>query len=338
MSRITRGNKPNGKPGLSKVIVQLIPAGFVLLVIINSLWEKQSMKALSFGIIKNNGHAIQLKDLTILKSEGDNWQMWDRQQVLYNTFQCRWLEFKGASGNRTAKMCTHEKDIISNHINRLGYWPECRQVLLNYQRQESMSSTHIELGANIGSCVMDLLLETDAEIVAFEPLPKNLFCLTSTLLANPLLAARVSLFPVAIGNETSTAYIDATDNNYGNASLSFNSKGNKMSIERLDDIISVKPNLSVRSAKIDVQGFECRVIQGMQHVLSKIERLSSEVEWETLLQYGCTDEELLSLLEHANFTLYWQRGNGALDDIQKQRKMRLPGYVAVGINKKYSNT
>jgi FkbM family methyltransferase len=339
MTRITRGNKPHGKPAQSKVIAQLIPAGFLLLVIVVLFWEKQSMKNSSFGLIENTGAVIQLKDLTILKSEGDNWQVWNRRQVLYNSFQCRWLEFKGASGNRTAKMCAHDKDIISNIINQRGHWPECRQVLQNYQRQEGVSVTHIELGANIGSCVMELLLETDAEIVAFEPLPKNLFCLTSTLLANPHLAARVTLFPIAVGEETSTAYIDATPQNYGNASLSSNSKGTKMAIERLDDVISVKPDVSIRSAKIDVQGFECRVIQGMPNVLSKIKRLSTEVEWDTLLQYGCSDEELLSLLEHANFTLHWQRGKGNLEDIQQRRNLpqeRKVGYVAVGINKKYS--
>eukprot|EP00966_Prymnesium_polylepis_P181525 4204620-Prymnesium_polylepis.1 len=47
----------------------------------------------------------------------------------------------------------------------------------------------VEVGANIGACTLQLLLHTNATVLAFEPSPLNLFHLTESLhrtaLGNP---------------------------------------------------------------------------------------------------------------------------------------------------------
>ena len=46
-----------------------------------------------------------------------------------------------------------------------------------------------------------MLVETDANVLAFEPNPANLFALTSTLLRlGPAYSNRVTLFPAAVGS------------------------------------------------------------------------------------------------------------------------------------------
>ena len=48
--------------------------------------------------------------------------------------------------------------------------------------QAGALGVYLDIGANIGACIMTMLLASDAFIVAFEPNPANLFRLTSTLL------------------------------------------------------------------------------------------------------------------------------------------------------------
>lgn len=59
---------------------------------------------------------------------------------------------------------------------------------------------------------------TPQKIVAFEPAPRNLFCLTQTILKlPPRYRDRVALFPVAAGNADGTSQIFAAERNHGHS-------------------------------------------------------------------------------------------------------------------------
>jgi hypothetical protein len=80
------------------------------------------------------------------------------------------------------------------------------------------SSIYVEVGTNIGACVMDMLMHTDANIVAWEPAPKNLFVLTSTLMQlEEKYRKRVALFPVGAGDVDMASVIYAKVDNMGHS-------------------------------------------------------------------------------------------------------------------------
>jgi hypothetical protein len=74
--------------------------------------------------------------------------------------------------------------------------------------QRLLVSTWI-LELNIGACVMQVFVTRGASVAAFEPNPSNLFRLSSRLLNLPEdLKSRVTLFPVTLGDEPVSFFVD----------------------------------------------------------------------------------------------------------------------------------
>lgn len=62
------------------------------------------------------------------------------------------------------------------------------------------TSLYLDIGGNIGSCVMEMLLSTNASIVAFEPHPMNLYNVKKTMsYLGKEYQDRLLLFPVGLG-------------------------------------------------------------------------------------------------------------------------------------------
>jgi hypothetical protein len=141
------------------------------------------------------------------------------------------------------EMCLHGYDMISNSISDWGggQWQDCPQLRKLWLKQFGVPITgrssgtvdgpdtqpwptakqgavYLEVGTNIGSCLVDMLMHTDARIIAFEPAPANLFCLTSTLLKLPEeYRARVALFPIGAGDANIESVIYAKSDNHGHS-------------------------------------------------------------------------------------------------------------------------
>eukprot|EP01083_Nonionella_stella_P247307 857604_1 len=161
-------------------------------------------------------------------------------------YKCRWSEFQSISGN-TAQMCVHNFfDFVSSSINQKKRWNDCDALpkLWNSTKTKTKITTasakidgnndhddddnddddaadgglYIEIGANIGACVMEMLLSTNANIIAFEPHPRNLFHLRSTISKlSPSMQNRVVIVPTALGEASATSKIYSAKNNMGNS-------------------------------------------------------------------------------------------------------------------------
>lgn len=83
--------------------------------------------------------------------------------------------------------------------------------------------TRHAVGGNIGACSVELLLRTDASLAVFEPNPSNLFYLTSSVKAaaraQPSIAHRVAVFPLALGNSSRTSQVFEAKGNAGESSV-----------------------------------------------------------------------------------------------------------------------
>jgi hypothetical protein len=78
---------------------------------------------------------------------------------------------------------------------------------------------YVEIGANIGSCVMEMLLGTNAKIIAFEPHPMNVYNIKKTVSQlDKSYQDRLLLFPIGLGSEIITSTIYSATGNMGNSS------------------------------------------------------------------------------------------------------------------------
>jgi len=179
---------------------------------------------------------------------------------------------------------------------------------------------YLDVGGNIGSCVMEMLHSTRAKIVVVEPHPLNLQKMTSTLVAQPMeLRKRVALFPMAAGNESNHAInIYMSSNNRGNSIVGKEIRVDSseafqpavpISVEALDNLFHSTTNYTIALMKLDVQGYECLALDGMtNHLLSRVQMIKTEADPTFLQQQGCTLGGLMDRLREANFSVT-QRGS-----------------------------
>jgi FkbM family methyltransferase len=157
-----------------------------------------------------------------------------------------------------------------------------------------------------------------------EPSPANLFYLTSTIHALakqwPDVAHRVEVLPIAASNETGSNTLYAAAHNAGNSVVGASSPAVRdhekqdMTSEQyaintrcLDDVDAIKRLLGAGGAvplvKLDVQGFECRAIDGMLKLLQRANTLRVELADRWLRAHGCSPSEALLKMERLGFAV-----------------------------------
>ena len=247
----------------------------------------------------------------LAKTSGEGWDLnpkssMESEFAKQNNLQCHWIDFVATSG-KTAKFCGHdENDLVTRKIRKTKRWPDC-DVLPKFWNDQGLikdsNSVYIEIGANIGGCVMEMLLSTDAKIVAFEPHPINQFMLQNSIQALPLeYQERFVLVPVGLGKEESKNEIFSSVRNMGNSVIGtivkdFGSQKDEdflrfnVFVERLSSIININDeNLNVPLIKLDAQGYECNILEGVgQKMASKIKKIKFEVARKWLVKQGCID-------------------------------------------------
>mmetsp|Transcript_5052 Transcript_5052/g.5865 ORF Transcript_5052/g.5865 Transcript_5052/m.5865 type:complete len:404 (-) Transcript_5052:247-1458(-) len=273
-------------------------------------------------------HPILKKSLA--KVSGDGWNL-DPNSILKsemaktNNLQCNWIDFVSTKGIQ-AKFCGHSGgDLVTRGIIKKKRWRDCDIIPKLWDRLEKDdNSVYIEIGANIGSCVMEMLLSTDAKIIAFEPHPVNQFVLQNTIQAlSPNYQERFLLVPVALGSETSRNEIYATKRNMGNSVVGkvikdyFKQQDSEfekydIAVERISSIINAGEKgdnnvINIPLIKMDAQGFECKILGGLdQNLANRIHEVKLEVAGKWLKGQNCND--LFRRFRQMGFELQSQDG------------------------------
>ncbi len=249
-------------------------------------------------------------DNVIQRDAGTGWKMINFLDPQLG--DCDHVSFTSTTGN-SAKMCVHTmQDVVSDSIRHHKRWSDCDPLpkLWNAAKTGALNEVYVDMGANIGSCVMEMLMSTDANIVAFEPTPRNYELLSRTIqLLGPEYQRRVALFPIGLGSESVKSQVYSGEGNMGNSVIGkpikdFGSQEMKepvdIFVERIDSLLS--DNVSILLMKLDVQGFECKMLDGMSPVIAaNINQIKFEIAENWLDQQGCTD--LLPRLRNLGFVI-----------------------------------
>jgi FkbM family methyltransferase len=246
--------------------------------------------------------------------------------------ECEWVTFRPSGVEAIeAQMCIHtEDDTVGGSIRRQGRWQDCDALTGLWNKYHTPGGIYVEIGANIGACIMQMLLTTNATIVAFEPHPRNQFCLTSTLSKmDAVYRDRFSLFPIALGKEAANSTINAARGNMGNSTVGKQIKDTDsqtffdpmpIHVERLDDVLTLAGAAEVSLMKLDAQGFECYIIDGMGAVLHRTQAIKAEVAYHWLSNFeGCSDAIMLDKLRSYDFDIFEGNRLDFLAGVPKKR-------------------
>lgn len=236
-------------------------------------------------------------------------------------------------------MCLVQNDWVSTQISKVGSWRDCRLLVREWISHESNHSAaeqklpdlFVDAGANIGACTMEVLLSTNARVVAFEPNPNNLYHLTRTLNMlverNASFAGRIAVLPVGLGSRAAEITITLQVGNVGNSILraedtpnmphakklagesavrcandtTSNTRGKscnmgRVPVRRLDKLFEAP--FPVRLMKMDVQGYECNVLRGASRFLDNdcMHTVTAEDDEAWLVAQHCSSAGLRRIL------------------------------------------
>eukprot|EP00980_Cylindrotheca_fusiformis_P006277 scaffold1340_cov122-Cylindrotheca_fusiformis.AAC.20 len=302
-----------------------------------SLPSQQQAKSLRNNNNNNNNNWMSL----LKRTSGNGWTMWDGERPIITKDtkhkECRWTTFKATNG-QTTKMCVHYGDAVSRAIINRGRWADC-DILTNQFHSVSTTNDndhqpllyyYVDVGANIGACVLQMLFTTSdtTPIIAFEPEPMNLFCLTNTILRlEPRYRDRFILFPFALGDAENGSIIHSKVGDYGNAVIGNEAVQDRtkekfknpvpIRIETLDSVLTASTTTEAAASspegggaenvialmKLHAQGSECQVLDGMPRILPHVKAIHTEIGKKHLAKQGCSEEEYMQRLEDAGFEI-----------------------------------
>jgi FkbM family methyltransferase len=170
--------------------------------------------------------------------------------------------------------------------------------------------TVIDIGANQGlySLLFSRLVSDSGRVFSFEPNPTLFNALQRNIILNS--AENIQAFPVALGSTEArmtlySSLINSGDNRMG--SKPFFHEASSVAVERFDKIL---PQIKADFVKIDVQGWEMNVVEGMSGLFEASPSVSVLMEFwpKGLKQAGTHPKDLLAFFARKGFTIHRLEG------------------------------
>jgi FkbM family methyltransferase len=170
----------------------------------------------------------------------------------------------------------------------------------------------LDVGANIGEICLHAAKQVGKQgmIWAFEPIPITLKNLEHNISLNPSLHNLIQVFPFALGEkeEDEIAFIHPRKDNQG--MIRIQPKGETEAVfttapmRSLDRLLAKKSVRRIDGIKIDVEGYELKVLKGAKGALSQFHPwLFIELDDDNLQAQGDSAKELVGFLENLGYVL-----------------------------------
>jgi FkbM family methyltransferase len=221
----------------------------------------------------------------------------------------------------SVRFCLRSGDMVSEIVRSRGTLTECEWLLRAWKTLRiGQQAVFVDAGANIGACTI-LLATHGARTISFEPSPSNLFYFTSTVLEQPEeVQRRITVFPYGLGDKTGRHVLYAQPGNQGNSVVdkvtpdapahyeAMARSQYEIHVTTLDRVLYFEARfrqLEVALMKVDVQGYEVRLLQGAHRLLSGrfVKNIKVECSDKWLKNQGATPRQLCAQLEFYNFSL-----------------------------------
>jgi hypothetical protein len=241
-----------------------------------------------------------------------NWMLWNKTSTLHAELNltCRWLDFPArANSTQTERFCalqSHESLLVDGSIDS-GHDRDCDRLtdLWNQATSGNRSGVYVEVGAGIEKCLLHMLMNTNASVVALEAQPDRLFSLSSTLMRmNNVYRNRVSLYLHKGGNSTVLAHADQDRLAVANLlnKQNFLQHGATLDayMEPLSFITKDRALSHIALLKLNMPGYTCHVLDGVTLERTRILSLGDDAST-TLQNRHCSLTSLQTKLADASF-------------------------------------
>jgi FkbM family methyltransferase len=172
----------------------------------------------------------------------------------------------GKFNNREFPFVVHHTSsdkFVSAAIATDGVWePRISRLIVDSMKSDGV---FVDIGANIG-WHSKIVQNEGYDIIAFEPQLENY-----NILKENCTKVGSTLYTVALGEKTETLLIERNPINYGDSFIS-ETGTHSVSVVRLDDIMTQEIIAKINVVKMDVQGFETKVINGATNFFDKLSK------------------------------------------------------------------
>lgn len=170
----------------------------------------------------------------------------------------------------------------------------------------------LDVGANIGEICLHAAKQVgkNGRVWAFEPIPVNLKNLEHNISLNPSLRDTIQVFPFALGEkeEAEIAFIHPRKDNHGMIRIQPKGKTEAVfttaAMSSLDRLLAEKSVRRIDGIKIDVEGYELKVLKGAKGALGQFHPwLFIELDENNLQSQGDSAQALVVFLEKLGYVL-----------------------------------
>ncbi|MGC4022148.1 MAG: FkbM family methyltransferase [Cyclobacteriaceae bacterium] len=206
-------------------------------------------------------------------------------------------------------------DYIGHYIY-FGFEDESFNQLLSLCRQDSVV---LDIGTNIGWVALNLAAKaSDGKVIGFEPDPFNYSIAINNLRINQ--RSNLQVFPIGLGSENSKLNLEirTPSNRGGNRIAPPNSQSasfSEVEIKKLDNFLDDQKIDRVDLIKIDVEGFELKVLKGASEILKKCKPiLFIELDDNNLRDQGDSAKELVESLLSMGYQIHNAETKESIND------------------------
>lgn len=170
--------------------------------------------------------------------------------------------------------------------------------LLHFLRKEDL---FVDIGANIGSYTILAASEIGARTYTFEPVPVTFYSLKRNIDCNDV-SGIVKAFNIGLGNKQGKINFTNTLDTVNHVSVGIEKDIISVEVKTLDEIVEIDSDCLI---KIDVEGFEKQVLEGMTNILinEKLQALIIELNGSGI-RYGYDDIVVHNVLLSFGFKPY----------------------------------
>jgi len=214
----------------------------------------------------------------------------------------------------------------SNFLNGGRYEEQNLEVLLSFVKEDTV---FLDIGANLGFFTLQVgkRVLRRGRVYSFEPHPKLLSLLRWNVHLNGL-TGMVSCFPFGLSDQNSPAKFAYPIGHLGGGAVSDLADNADFDIvdselRRLDDVLG--PDFVCDLVKIDVEGHELNVLNGMRRVVENSPEI--KILFEKLAPNLGTEDTFEEYFRERGFNLYQVLDDSSLDELVAGSLKERSGYV-----------
>jgi FkbM family methyltransferase len=233
-----------------------------------------------------------------------------------NSFRIFTGAYSLARSARLLEMGWAKRVFVSSYFLYKKFWEDPFWSLINRKPELFENGNILDIGANVGytSCLFARALKPDSKVYSFEPDQAN-FQLLTEVIRREGLSERIVAMNLAVGNADGSIELWHNEKHSGDHrvvtghfrnDLSDSAQISTIPVISVDSFVKARNLQTMAFIKIDVQGYELAVCEGMKQSLTRFPGLCVGCEYapEGLIELGFDPVRLLDFFRMNGYQIH----------------------------------